>query len=74
MTPDQDGHEWGTAAEIAQALGGGVTPDMIRKWELRDGLTARRHRRTVVYRYDEATQINLDKLHTAEGRPRGQAT
>lgn len=75
MTPDRDGVLWGSAAEIAAELGHGVTPDMIRKWELRDGLTAARHGRQVWYRLDEAEQINLDKHHSRHaGRPRGALT
>lgn len=36
--------EWGTAAELAAALGPDVTPAMVRKWAKRKGLPRARMR------------------------------
>lgn len=65
-----DGTDYATAAEIAQRLGRGVTPTTVRNWARRDGLTAHRIGRAVVYRLDEAEQIECDKRYSAHGRPR----
>lgn len=65
-----DGVTYATAAEIAHHLGRGVTPDMIRKWARRDGLTTRRRSGRVIYRVDEAELIEIDKRYSTRGRPR----
>jgi hypothetical protein len=65
-----DGHQYGTAAEIAHHLGRGVTPATIRAWARREGLTRHRAGRTAVYRIDEAEQIECDKRYSTRGRPR----
>lgn len=62
--------EYASAAEIAHRLGRGVTEDQVRKWAARDGLTAVRTGRGVVYRIDEAEQIECDKRYSTRGRPR----
>ncbi|NUT31543.1 MAG: hypothetical protein HOV79_00570 [Hamadaea sp.] len=66
-----DGVDYASAAEIAEQLGRDVTPDAVRRWADRDGLTARRLGRRVVYRIDEAEHIECDKRYATPGRPRG---
>lgn len=66
-----DGIGYATAAEIAAQLGRKVTAAAVRRWADRDGLTAHRLGRRVVYRLDEATQIECDKRYSTRGRRRG---
>lgn len=65
-----NGERWGTAADIAVALGGDVTPGMVRKWASRDGLASKRVSRTVYYPYAEAAEIEAAKRAGGRGRPR----
>lgn len=65
-----DGQQYGTAAEIAAALGADITPAMIRNWAQRDGLTRYRAGGTVRYRLDQAARIERDKRLATRGRPR----
>lgn len=68
------GQDWGTAAEIATALGPDVTPAMVRRWADRDGLVGvvmpGRGRGTVWYPLDRAAQIERAKRQGGKGRPR----
>lgn len=60
------GRDWGTAPQLAAALGPDVTPAMIRRWRDRDHLTT-------IAGYsplDEATAIEAQKRHGGRGRPR----
>ncbi|MET7867968.1 hypothetical protein [Micromonospora taraxaci] len=60
------GRYWGTAAQLAHALGADVTPAMIRRWRDRDGLT------TIdgCSPLDEAATIEARKRRSTRGRPR----
>lgn len=69
------GETYGTATELAQALGPDVTPDTIWNWRRRDGLT------TITTRDDdgylrtrsplhETALIEARKRATRRGRPR----
>lgn len=60
------GRTWGTATEIARALGGDVTPAMVRRWHDRDGLTKIDGR----YPLDEAARIEASKRRSGRGRKR----
>lgn len=60
------GRRWGTATEVAHALGADVTPDMIRKWAVRDGLT----KIDRWYALDEAAAIERQKRTSGRGRKR----
>ncbi len=64
------GQEWGTAQQIAQALGPDITPDMVRNWWRRDGLPACRIGRSVYYPLARAAQIERQKRQSTRGRPR----
>jgi hypothetical protein len=64
------GREYGTAAQIAHALGGDVTEAMVRNWARRDGLTSTTVGRTVYYPLDQAATIEAVKRRTPRGRPR----
>lgn len=66
----RDGTYWGTAAELAAALGPDVTVAMIRNWARRDGLRAATAGRTVYHPLDQAAQIEAAKRHAKRGRPR----
>ena len=69
------GREYGTAAEIAEALGPDVTEAMVRNWARRDGLVRVRMagpdgRPEVRYPLDQAAQIEAAKRKSGRGRPR----
>lgn len=64
------GVSYGTAREIARVLGGDVTPAMVRNWATRDGLTAIRVGRAVLYPLAQARLIERDKRLSGRGRPR----
>jgi hypothetical protein len=64
------GREYGTAAQIAERLGGDVTEDMVNNWRQRDGLERHRVGRTVYSPLDQAATIEADKRHAGRGRPR----
>lgn len=66
-----NGQQFGTATEIAQALGADITIDMIRKWAQRDGLTRYRDQTGHVhYALDQAAAIERTKRASRKGRPR----
>lgn len=65
-----DGAEWGTAAEVARRLGPDVTVAMVRNWSRRDGLTAVRSGRHVLYPLAHAAAIEAAKRRSTRGRPR----
>lgn len=70
-----DERRWGTAAEIAAALGPDVTATTVRWWARHDGLTAVRsrdgsRRPQVHYPLDEAARIEAAKRSSGRGRPR----
>ncbi|GAB3817717.1 hypothetical protein [Micromonospora zhanjiangensis] len=64
------GREYGTADQIAAALGTDVTPAMVRNWSQRDGLARHRDGRTVYYDLDQAATIERDKRVSGRGRAR----
>lgn len=69
------GQTYGTAAELAQALGPDVTPRMIENWARRDGLakiTSRDDDGVLRTRYPlrDAAMIEARKRATRRGRPR----
>ena len=75
MIVAEGGVRWGTAAEIAEHLGQGVTAAMIRRWADRDGLTSARiigqHGRPEVrYPLLDAARIDTAKRRTKRGRTR----
>lgn len=79
MLVDDNGTRWGTAAELAQHLGGGVTIAAIRNWARRDGLTSARMtdddgRPEVRYALDQAAAIDRAKRHAKRGRTRTNLT
>ena len=69
-----NGEQWGTAAEIAEALGGDVTPAMVRNWARRDGLPSVRmagdRGPEVRYPLGPAARIEAAKRRSGRGRPR----
>jgi hypothetical protein len=65
-----DGRQWGTRHEIAAALGPDVTPDMVRNWARRDGLTGYLAGGVTYHPLDEAAAIERAKRLTTRGRPR----
>lgn len=70
-----EGAYWGTAAEIAAALGPDIKPATVRRWAARDGLTAVRSvdaggRPQVQYPLDQAATIEARKRMSGRGRPR----
>jgi len=69
-----DGERYGTAAEIAAALGPDITAAMVRRWADRDGLervrTPGRGRGEVRYPLREAAIIEAQKRSATRGRPR----
>jgi hypothetical protein len=64
------GRQWGTAAELAEALGPDVTEAMVRRWRERDGLTAVEVGRKVLSPLDQTARIERDKRLSGTGRPR----
>lgn len=70
-----DGVRWGTAREIADQLGHGVTAAAVRKWASRDGLPVARTfdtsgRPQVRYPLPEAARIDAEKRSGPRGRHR----
>lgn len=64
------GERWGTAAQIAVALGDDVTVTMVRNWSRRDGLQRMVVGRMVYYRFAQAADIERAKRLGGRGRPR----
>lgn len=64
------GRHWGTAAELAEALGPDVTEDMVYRWRDRDSLTTVRVGRKALSPLDQAAMIERDKRLKTRGRPR----
>ncbi len=70
-----EGEWWGTAAQVADHLGGGVTAAMLRNWAARDGLPKVRSvdrdgRPQVRYPLAHAARIDREKRHAKRGRSR----
>lgn len=61
------GRQYGTAQDIATALGGDVTVAMVRNWAQRDGLE---HIRTTDDLGRPSVQYPLDQAATIEARKR----
>lgn len=61
-----DGLQYGTAGQIAAALGPDVTPAMVRRWADRGRIT--RYGRW--YRLDQAAAAERDTRTSPRGRPR----
>lgn len=61
-----DGRQYGTAVDIAHALGADVTPAMVRRWADRGRIRRYGHH----YRLDEAALAERDTRCSARGRPR----
>lgn len=79
MITDDDGVEWGTAAEIATRLGGGVTFAMVRGWARHYGLPKARMvddrgRPQVRYPVAKAAEIDRQMRHAGRGRKRALDT
>ena len=64
------GRDWGTAAELAAALGADVTEDMVYRWRDRDGLDTIRIGRTAYSPLDQAAVVERNKRLSRTGRPR----
>ncbi|XVU25790.1 hypothetical protein ACQPZJ_01660 [Actinoplanes sp. CA-054009] len=72
------GEDWGTAAEIAEHIGQGVTAAAVRRWAQRDGLASVRMqdaagRPQVRYMVGQAVRIDKAKRHGGRGRRRVDA-
>ena len=66
-----NGRRYGTATEIANALGTDVTVAMVRSWARRDGLERHRDQTgSVRYPLDHAAEIERRKRASRRGRPR----
>ena len=70
-----DGGWWGTAREISDHLGNGVTASMVRRWGERDGLpririTDASGRPQVRYLLCQASRLESKKRRGHRGRPR----
>ena len=65
-----NGRLYGTAPQLAAALGPDITPAMIRRWRERDGLTTIRAGHNTYSPLDEATTIEAAKYLSGRGRPR----
>lgn len=79
MITDPDGVEWGTAAQIASRLQGGVTPSMVRQWARWYGLPKARMadgngRPQVRYPVSDAAEIDRRMRHSKRGRKRALDT
>lgn len=75
MIVDRDGVRWGTAEEVAEHLGHGVTVAQVRNWAARDGLPKARMpdadgRPQVRYPLPAAGRIEAVKRHAKRGRTR----
>ncbi len=69
------GETWGTAQEIADHIGGGLTAAAVRRWADRDGLAAARGhgsdgRPRTRYLLAQAAEIDRHKRHGGRGRHR----
>jgi hypothetical protein len=69
------GEAWGTAAEIAEHIGHGLTEDNVRRWATRYDLasvTMRDDRgcKQVCYMLGQAVRIDRAKRNEGRGRPR----
>jgi len=69
------GEWWGTAAQIAEHIGHGLTVAGVRRWAERDGLTSVRStdafgRPQVRYLLGQAVLIDRAKRQARRGRPR----
>lgn len=64
------GVTYGTARDIARALGPDITPAMVRRWAQRHGLTSTRVGRRVLYPLGDAARIERDVRRSGRGRAR----
>ncbi len=68
------GEIWGTAAEIADQIGNGLTAAAVRRWADRDGLArhpGRQNGKFVIWHpLAQAQDIDRAKRHSNRGRPR----
>ncbi len=69
------GQWWGTAAEVAEQIGHGLTEDNVRRWAARHDLDSFRvkgtdGRRQVWYSLGQAVAIDRQKRHAGRGRRR----
>ena len=69
------GEQWGTADEIAESIGNGLTPAAVRRWADRDGLASARGvgpdgRLRVRYLLAQARAIDVQKRDAKLGRRR----
>ncbi|MEU4367537.1 hypothetical protein [Micromonospora chersina] len=67
------GRQYGTAVQIAAALGSDVTEDMVRNWARpreTNPLTRIQVGRSVFYPLDEAQDKEAEKYLSGRGRPR----
>ena len=62
----RDGRSYGTAAQIARALGSDVTEDMVRRWADRGLIPRYGH----LFCLDEAAIAERDTRLSRRGRPR----
>jgi uncharacterized protein YmfQ (DUF2313 family) len=64
------GQEYGTAQQLAQALGPDTTAEMIRNWRRRDGLMSHRVGTVIYSPLAAAAAIERQKRLSTRGRPR----
>jgi hypothetical protein len=69
------GEWWGTAREVAEHIGNGLTEDAVRWWGRNDGLAMarmadERGRPQVRYLLGQAIRIDVAKRAERRGRPR----
>lgn len=64
------GREYGTATQIAAALGPDITVAMVRAWARRGRLTRYRRGTTTWYPLDQAAAVEADVASSGRGRKR----
>lgn len=65
-----DGHQYGTATQIAARLGADITPQRVRDWARRGLLDSHRAHGRTWHRLDQAAAAELRTRRSTRGRPR----